>query len=1325
MSLLRKPDDHAQIKPVIPTHLPSNLDALKSAFKNELKSQEALLGKIMQNIHNTVKKMHADPDEMWLRIDFQAEAIDQIIHMFCTDIHKVLESKGSPESIEEEVGIQNLVNQLHWDLSNLYCVEEYVEKLLNELGKKEAEPASPSQFLKPVNNPFIHAQDYHIVGYPGLPLPTNAWWELLADKMGSGLYCMTVVEDTASIENPLTHIHFQDAQRFEPTAKIGERINIPCTSAYLPNVNQGCYLIKNNAHGLEFSQSELFSAQINTDGNDFLLQQMPYTLVASAAESLSTPPTITSYDDHSATLLYKGAEGASMTAPIVRGSPYITLLYRQSTPLIHASGLRIAPQSIRAYAYHLVVADINFTDPSSQIKASAAISKGYDAQIGNVILLENTNELSGQVFTFTLLESHDTYYVFSSVPIAFKTVHVLEKTVLPVGSPIETEQFIANDGTKAPYSTILQYVQDAGITGLEATERLDEVMLRIAKVPSASIQSGQDEEAARELLEHAWIYATGGSYTVTGMGSWQYTYATTQVDPYFHLNINSASLLKPQSLLIALLKPDFASLKSTPPAIDLFYETIRGPARFVIAENEELLFFHGAGVQAAAWPDLGISKLTEQQRVSLVHSYIRTAEQIDIKTRGGKTYDTAKAIQNAADAAHAMFVLLQHNTTLIDHTEFMAAFQASLCIAKAGLDDYLSGGFLEYDEQNKMVVTTLAQATSDNDSFNAYGQDHHRSYGYLIRAAAAIRDITPDWFNARRVAVVGFMINDVCCSNDQSSHFPKMRMWDPYIGIGRATGTVTPQRVGMSEETIAEDYNCLQGIALWAKRSRNKELEAFAVTLAGRVQTAAQAFWQSNSAISMYTEPTAPHAFKEFAQDTLCCSLNADTQSSSQNTQSYQADPHLIALSLQSMTDHLDFIDEKTAVNAFEYLFHCDLKSFNLDAFLNHFGHAILFQNKVRYKASAENPIGSAMSCITLLIPLIAKVSPRTAHAVLEWYLTAHERNPSDYPFHALTNYAKLQMQVFIAMQTKKDPVTSPITLNYWPSIPDGAGLNPLQYWKEKAQDWVESKHLSSDGLKLAESLHTQIQTLINYKGTIQDMHMWARSMVLPTLGQNYPGTTYNELYRFCAITQTDPQEALQSMPARTETTPPAPKIEVMPVSTIQNSKTYLAEVPQPYSIDSIFAKIKSEITSYLSERTINLYQAEAYLGHPQAIPSTDADWRKLASTAQSKLQQLQNDIASCRSPGHWTALAAKHGFKGSLQQIQKQAALILHLLSDIFSARLSLSSFTQAISKISALELSEGSIQDLENWAREFNTSGLTPQDLVVWKHLEGEPSI
>lgn len=1307
MSLLRKPDDHAQIKPVISTHLPSNLDALKNTFKNELKSQEALLRKIMQNIHNTVKKMHADPDEMWLRIDFQAEAIDQIIHAFCVEIQKVLQAKSPPESIEEEVGIQHLVDQLHWDLSNLYCVEEYVEKLLEQLGKKEVEPASPSLIFKPVNNPFIHPQNYHIAGYPGRPLPTSAWWELLADQMGSGHYRMTVIPDEAAIENPLAQVRFQEAKRFDPNAKIGDQISIPCTSAYPPNVNQGCYLIKNNPHGLEFSQSEQFRTQINPDGVDFLFQEMPYTLVAGITESLKQPPTVTSFDDHSATLVYQGSQDASMSAPIVRGSPYITLLYRQSTPIIYASGLRIAPQSLRAYAYHVVVADHAFTDPNTQIKASAAISKGFDVPIGNVILLENTKALSGQVFTFTLLESQDTYSIFCSVPVSFKTVHVLEKTVLPSDAPMPSDRYIANDGAQDSYSTQLDYISDAAITGLESTERLDEAMIRIAKIPASSTQLEQTDEAARRLLEHAWIYPTGGSYSVSGIGAWQYSYATTQVDPFGHLNIDSSSLIKPQNLLIAVLNPDFAALKSASADINLFYETIRGPARFAIAQNEELLFFQGTGVQSAAWPDLAIAKLTEQQRSSLLHSYIRTASQIDIKARGGKTYAAAKAILNAAETAHAMFVLLQHNTALIDHTEFMAAFQASVCIAKAGLDDYLSGGFLEYDEQNKMVVTTLAQTTADDDSFNAFGQDHHRSYGHLIRAAAAIREITPDWFNARRIAAVELMINDICCSNDQSPHFPKMRMWDPYTGIGRATGTATPQATGMSEETVAEDYNCLQGIALWAKRSRNKELEAFAVTLAGRVRTAAQTFWQSHSALSLYTDPSAPNAFKEFAQDTLCCSINTDTQASSQNTLD-STDPHLVALSLQAMTDHLDFIDEKTAQSAFEYLFHCDLKAFHLDTFLNHFAHAILFQNKIRTKASPENPIGGAMSCITLLIPLIAQVSPRTAHAVLEWYLTAHERNPIDYPFHEKTHYAKLQTQVFIAMQTQKDPVTSPITLNYWPSIPDGLGLNPLQHWKEKAQEWVESKHLSSDGLKLAELLHTEIQTLIEHKGTIQDLHMWSRSMVLPTLRQNYPGTTYNELYRFCAITQTDPQEAL-----------PAEQNEPGPVPA---PKTTSVETPQQPSIDTAFTPIKSDITAYLSERTVNLYQAQAYLGYPQAIPSTDADWRKLASTAQSKLQQLQNDIASCRSPAHWTALAAKHGFKGTLQQIQKQAAHTLHLLSDIFSARLSLSFFIQALAQISALELSEGSIQDLEQWAREFNTSGLTPQDLAIWKLLEGE---
>ncbi|MBS0652533.1 MAG: hypothetical protein JSR39_03305 [Verrucomicrobia bacterium] len=1309
MSLLRKPDEKKEIKPVISLLLPSNLEALKKSFHDELDRQNKLLEKIMHNIHTTVNKMHADPEQMWMHIDFQAEAIDQIIQKFCVEVRHALEEKSPPDTFEEEQGINFLVQQLEWDLDRKYCVEDYVENLLGQLGKIGPETLSPSELLKGISNPSIHRDAYNIAGYPGRPLPTSSWWLYLADRLGPGFYPMTVVSDGTSIQDPLACIAQAQAQKFKPNAQIGEEILIPSSTAFRPNVDQGCYLIKNNAHGLEFIQSEQFRTDANADVATFF-QTQPYTLVAGTKEVLQFPPTITSFDDHCATLHYQAGE-ACLTAPVLRGSPFITLLFRNCTPSLRVAGMTIRNESIQAHSYFLVVPDEELKDPRTQIASSTVSAKGIQARIGEVVLIPNLDALEGQIFSFQIHETEETYLVFSPTPIAFKTVNAAEMILLPEGVSVpegKSHQFLESDANTVPYSTRVVYADDAIVNGIEAIEPCGEATLRIAKVPNGS----SVEEATFQFLQHAWVYATGGTFSITGNGAWKYTYTVRHLNPLAHLKQHNPPQIKKQDLLIALLNPDFSALEATTQKIGLSYQTLHGPARFAIAADQELNFSQEE--HPINWPDAVISQFNQEQLSTLVGSIIQNVSQFDIKARGASSLKAAQQIQYLAQLSHSMFTLLSQNQQLFDNNAFMAAFQTALCIAKAGLDDYLSGGQLQYDEANHMVVTALP-----SDEYNTYGQDHHRTYGYLIQAAAAINDITPDWFKGHRKEVVNLLINDICCPFDQSPYFPKMRMWDPYTGLGRGSGAVAPGPDGMAARAVGEELNSLLGIALWAKSCYDKQLESFAATLAGRLYASAQAYCLPGSPSSIYTETNAPEAAAAFAEKVVCCSLNTDIQASSQNNFSTLA---------EQASGSSRWIDAQTTFIAFQNLFNCNLNEFDEEAFLDNFATAPLFQN--------------ALKAIPSLIPLIARVSPHTAIAILDWYMRAHQLNPTEFPLPTDALHPILQVQVFAAMHKVQDPVQSPIPQNLLPPLPQDTHPIPLQFWLEKTNVWLHSPNLTSNAFKIAESLQKEIQTLIEYKGTMQDLHMWARSIILPSIADTYPGISYNDLYPFCVITQTDPQEALQEEPFQKQAPDthlfqqqeePAPKsstelrYDATPLEAPVAIEAPAAETPsiEPaplFSSSQVFGQVKAEVTAYLSERTINLYHAQSFLGLAQEIPSTDADWRKLSSIAQFKLQQLQSDIASCRSPAHWTALAAKYGFRGALHQIQKQAAHALRILSDLFSARLALSSFIQALTRITTLEMADGSLEDLSEWASEFNTSGFTPHDLAIWKLMETE---
>ncbi len=1098
MSLLRKPDEKKAIKPVLSLLLPLNLEALRKRFRNELNRQNQLLEKIMHNIHTTVNKMHTDPEKMWLHIDFQAEAIDQIINKLCKEIKQTLEKKSPPDTFEEEEGINCLIQELEWDLDETYCVEEYVESLLNQLGKIGPETLPPSKLLKGISNSSIHMDAYNIAGYPGRPLPTSSWWLYLADRLGSGFYRMTVVADGTAIREPLTCIAQKQAKQFKPDARVGDEILIPSSSAFCPNVNQGCYLIKNNAHGLEFTQSESFQTDLQ-DESAIYFQDQPYTLVGGTKENLTFPPTVTSFDDHCVTLHYQAGE-ASMTAPILRGSPFITLLYRNSTPSLHISGMTIRNGSIQAHGYFLVASDDQLKDPRTQVALSTVISQGIQARVGEVVLIPNIDGLEGQVFTFQIQETGESYLIFSSTPIRFKTVHAVEMVFLPEevavaeGGP---DQFLESDPISVPHSTRIVYSDNPVINRIEAIEPCSEATVRISKVPKGS----SVDKAKIQLLQHAWVYATSGSLTITENGTWKYSYTVQHINPLAHLREYNPSRIKQQHLLVALLNPDYIALVAMTQKIDLSYQTLYGPARFAIAANQELNFSQKG--YPINWPDAAISSFSQEQLSNLINSIVKSSSQLDLKARGASSLKAAQQTLYLAQLSHTMFTLLSQNKLLIEDTVFMGAFQTALCIAKAGLDDYLSGGLLQYDETNRMVVTALA-----SDNYNAYGQDHHRIYGYLIQAAAAINDITPDWFKSHRKEVVNLLINDICCPFEQSPYFPKMRMWDPYTGLGRGSGAVMPCPNGMASGCVGEELNSLHGIALWAKSCYDKQLESFAITLAGRLYAAAQTYCLPSSPSSIYTKKNAPRAALLFAEKVLCCSINTDIQSSSQNNFS--------TLGEQSLGSP-DWIDAQTALIAFENLFNCNLNKFDEQAFLDNFVHAPLFHN--------------TQEALPFLIPLIARVSPHSANAILTWYMRAHQLDSVDFPLPTEALNPLLQLQVIAAMHKVQDPVQNPIPQHFLPPLPKNTHVTPLLFWLEKAVVWLHSTSLTSNSFKIAQSLEKEIQILIEHKGTIQDLRMWAQSIMLPSISDTYPDVSYNDLYPFCVITQTDPQEAPQKEP--------------------------------------------------------------------------------------------------------------------------------------------------------------------------------------------------
>ena len=139
-----------------------------------------------------------------------------------------------------------------------------------------------------------------------------------------------------------------------------------------------------------------------------------------------------------------------------------------------------------------------------------------------------------------------------------------------------------------------------------------------------------------------------------------------------------------------------------------------------------------------------------------------------------------------------------------------------------------------YDEQAKGVVGLTPSFGSDE--FN----DHHFHYGYFLYAAGVVGDGDPEL--VKQLAPVMDLLAADIASQGGNKAFPDARAFDAYAGHGWASGT-SPFADGNNEESSSEAVNAWNGLALWAKVSKNAPLETEATWMLSTETKAALDYW--------------------------------------------------------------------------------------------------------------------------------------------------------------------------------------------------------------------------------------------------------------------------------------------------------------------------------------------------------------------------------------------------------------------------------------------------------------------------------------------------
>lgn len=141
-----------------------------------------------------------------------------------------------------------------------------------------------------------------------------------------------------------------------------------------------------------------------------------------------------------------------------------------------------------------------------------------------------------------------------------------------------------------------------------------------------------------------------------------------------------------------------------------------------------------------------------------------------------------------------------------------------------------------------------------SDSFN----DHDFHYGYFIYASAILSQYDSSFYK-QNAPMVNVLISDIA-STEQTSLFPKLRTFDPYVGHSWASGN-GQFADGNNQESSSEAINAWYGMYLWSQVSHNKVLASESEWLYAHETKAAQTEWLSvsNPATqgTTYTHPNA------------------------------------------------------------------------------------------------------------------------------------------------------------------------------------------------------------------------------------------------------------------------------------------------------------------------------------------------------------------------------------------------------------------------------------------------------------------------------------
>lgn len=565
------------------------------------------------------------------------------------------------------------------------------------------------------------------------------------------------------------------------------------------------YVVKADDSGLHVSYSAKRRMITATSVKDYFADDIVF-----AADTTVAKRHVDSFDALSVSYRFKlmssDDEPALMVAPLVRGSPYVTVEYQGGALPVIRSEWNI--DTITSWSDHTPALDPRCSS-HAQCAAVGLSGNCCPTAAGKTLWCCSQGAVSGDTFEIQLANKQ-TWLLFASTNMTF--------------------------GWTSTEMMAQQREQHSA----------DPIVLRLALLPHlSSTSSASSSEHAHLLAKHKRTYPIGGAVSWAVKKSDVASVATEVGEVVLRWKTATTSddggvSVDHGGLLMMALHHHLEVMDASPTSLSL--RCTKGTAQAVVGTQWTLRY----PLSAITWHSPTASSQTER---SLHHadnltSAIRAQAQHDIHL----TPPTAPDVYGFGK----QLARLARLTLILERVGDPAGALAAVAVLRSALVPWMTDDWLVYDSTWGGIVTKTGLDDKSADFGNGWYDDHHFHYGYLMYGIAVACRMDPAFAEQYRNHFHALAM-DVVNPDSSESVFPVARHKDFFDGHSWASG-LFEQANSKSQESSSEAVNCYYAAALYAQAVENKELEDFARTLLAMELHSARWYWHVPSSNPVYDQ---------------------------------------------------------------------------------------------------------------------------------------------------------------------------------------------------------------------------------------------------------------------------------------------------------------------------------------------------------------------------------------------------------------------------------------------------------------------------------------